>query len=631
MFVGIVFFAAAVALSMGDSLKGHFIVALIVSVVLWAKMEYGQNGPVSYRRTEYDGSGKVHCGKVITKHFIIMFVLTVGLLWGMIVWGFHTQFENTKSIPLSFFRVAICYPLIGWGLPKIAKILCPILMDKQIAACQQATLDEQRAALEAERKKQADIAEAQRKEREAAAEAERQKRAAIRAAEEKKLAENRQVFGDFWDLLIKAWVKSINAENEEAETIKFNVSINSGYSPESWVEANGPYVEYHGLDVRNIATTILNIYTALSEGDPPTVWVRNEDRITKMEEIMRASGLHFSDADKFFAYKDGKLKPNYPYESVLIEEILYKGDVLYSCTSRLGDAPFVGAILGEATIKIGDGSNEPPNIYTDPFTYNIRNFLLWTRGQINSRLMDYRKEYEIMKAGLKGEYAVQQILDMHAGAFIVMHDLRLEFPGNDSKMESVETDTLVLSPNGIFAIETKNYGESGRYKIIVTGDGNWYKEYPARYADEEPKRERMANPFAQNDRHIAFLERFINEVLGRDMGTWAHVQNIICIANDEVTLENDPSAKQTLTRTSNLYNQLTHDKTQKFTVDELNKVKAAFEARSLPGKKYPLPDYSGDLKALVGAFQDAVRIWWAAKQLGYDVIRDHPEFKTAIK
>ena len=40
------------------------------------------------------------------------------------------------------------------------------------------------------------------------------------------------------------------------------------------------------------------------------------------------------------------------------------------------------------------------------------------------------------------------------------------------------------------------------------------------------------------------------------MMNYVHIKNIIVVANDNVEINSDPAAKQTLTRVGNLYNQL---------------------------------------------------------------------------
>ena len=113
----------------------------------------------------------------------------------------------------------------------------------------------------------------------------------------------------------------------------------------------------------------------------------------------------------------------------------------------------------------------------------------------------------------------------------------------------------------------------------------------------------MENPFEQNDRHIAFLERFINDLLGRDMMNYARIKNIIVVANDNVEISSDPAAKQTLTRVGNLYNQLTQDTAPRFTLDELHRIEQALTERNLPPKKYPMNDYREELRGMVSAYK----------------------------
>lgn len=243
---------------------------------------------------------------------------------------------------------------------------------------------------------------------------------------------------------------------------------------------------------------------------------------------------------------------------------------------------------------------------------------------ILERMRYYTKEYRIIKTGLDGELAVKKALDMHDGAFFVMYGLRMEFPKPGGGVSSVETDALVFSPTGVYAIEIKNYGESGGYKIVVDSSGNWYKVYPAR-GKAKPKREQIDNPFAQNDRHASYLSRLINETLGRDMSNRIEVENIIVLANDTVDIENDPAAKQTLTRVGNLYNHISQNRQQVLTMDELEKIKAVFESRALPELSYPMYDYSDEFKRLTDTYKGFIatldKVGCALEQC----VTDHPE------
>lgn len=258
---------------------------------------------------------------------------------------------------------------------------------------------------------------------------------------------------------------------------------------------------------------------------------------------------------------------------------------------------------------------------------------------ITARLSYYTSQYKIAKTGDDGEIAVQQILDMHPGAFFAIHNLRLEYVNQEGRTVSIETDTLILAPNGIFAVEVKNYGSSGKYKIVVTPDGNWYKEFfkeKEYFVGKTPKKKRevvrepLPSAFAQNSLHIGGLELIINEILGRDMANRVYVENVVVIANNEVEIESSLQGRQILTRVGTLYDCLTQSRERLFSLDELNQIKAGLEARGLPAKKYPINDYRQELQDLskVCAWLREVRD--GAESAVAQCKADHPEIFEVI-
>lgn len=307
-----------------------------------------------------------------------------------------------------------------------------------------------------------------------------------------------------------------------------------------------------GVEVANIPD-----YLVPGQGAPEPVqtWVTNENRIQAIEKILQNVGM--------LQYGRGSIcRP--------IEEI-------------------------PLSIKIADPENNCNRRPWMPFIENEL-FVFYKRldkeycSALSEIVKYYDGEYKAIKAGLDGEEYVRSTLDMHGGEFFALYGLRLEFPGDDGDKASVETDVLVLAPNGIFAIEVKNYGSTGKYKIVVTADGQWYKVL------SRGKRESIPNPVAQNDRHIAYLGRFINDLLGRGMMNRAAIENIVAIANDNVETEVYPGAPLTVTRAGNIYGCIMTDRSQKFTLDELQLIKTELEKRALPPKAYPLYDYSERIK-----------------------------------
>lgn len=324
--------------------------------------------------------------------------------------------------------------------------------------------------------------------------------------------------------------------------------------------------------------------------------------------------LSFSCSDlcaKIYSNEIASIKVENNEKISVIEEILfYSGLFEVDPSPDTGVAPYLMMLSKEnepLSLVLKPPVVHPKHPFLEPLFSEIKCFTDLRYQELNAlisfRVQYYLGQYRITKAGIDGENAVEKILELHQGSFLVVHNLRLEFPNNSGGVDSVETDTFVLAPYGLFAIETKNYGASGKYGLVVTGDGNWYKEYPSNFPGEPARRERMENPFEQNDRHIAFLERFINDLLGRDMMNYARIKNIIVVANDNVEISSDPAAKQTLTRVGNLYNQLTQDTAPRFTLDELHRIEQALTERNLPPKKYPMNDYREELRGMVSAYK----------------------------
>lgn len=267
---------------------------------------------------------------------------------------------------------------------------------------------------------------------------------------------------------------------------------------------------------------------------------------------------------------------------------------------------------------------------------NLSSFFRIRSKEIESivvaQLKIYANDYRGIRAGLDGEEAVQRVLDAMGGAIIPLYNLRLEFPGKDGSPNSVEVDALVLAPNGIFALEVKNFGAyKSRYEIIVSQDGNWYKEFTYQTKrGTQTKREKMDNPFLQNARHTSYLERFVNQILGRSMSNWIPVQGIVVLANDNVMVRVEPGAPQAPTRIATLYDRLRQNMKPVLSEDELRQLASAFKARNLPPHKYELYDYRGeiqqfskDCKTLLDMAQDVSRKIDAG-------IKEHPELERYL-
>lgn len=294
-----------------------------------------------------------------------------------------------------------------------------------------------------------------------------------------------------------------------------------------------------------------------------TIYVRNDDRLEAIVQL-----LHTALA--------GTAAANVPIES-LIEDVLYNRENILRKYALPGSVPTLR--FRQLNAFVAQRQREMENLF-------------------QVRMRSYITDYKGMKAGLDGEAALQQTLNMHSGAITNLENIRLEF-GDDS----VETDSIVITQSGVFAVEVKNYGADGAFRVIIEADGAWYKEYPPKRKGDEPEKQIMKNPYAQNDRHVAFLEDFVNDVLGRAREERVPVYNIIVIANDKVELSCSPAARQTLGRVGTVYNQIMQYTDKRLTTAEIDMLRAAFLERNCPPKAYPLSDYSGEMSRMVASYQ----------------------------
>ena len=219
---------------------------------------------------------------------------------------------------------------------------------------------------------------------------------------------------------------------------------------------------------------------------------------------------------------------------------------------------------------------------------------------VQYRVQMYQKDYDGIVTGLEGEERLAEALELHRDALWHREGVRLEF---DDGNVSVELDSIVITTSGIFACEVKNYGQEGKYKIVIEADGAWYREYPAKKPGEAPHREVMKNPYAQNDRHVAYLEKFANEILGRTQEDRIQVHNLIVLGNDQAELVCDPRAEQNICRATTVYSQISRYREQVLTGEEIQKLSQALADHCKPPKAYALTDFSEEINRLARSYR----------------------------
>ena len=143
------------------------------------------------------------------------------------------------------------------------------------------------------------------------------------------------------------------------------------------------------------------------------------------------------------------------------------------------------------------------------------------------------KEREIKLSGIRGEQEVDYVLNWLGGNSLFVDDNTHDKFGNpcvklkNSKFrdEAQEYDHIVIRENGVFIIETKNYGG----KIVISPDGNWT------HTNSKGETKGLRNPSQQVYRHEVLLKSF----LPRDIP----IISVICLSNPNLILEGQSSSK----------------------------------------------------------------------------------------
>lgn len=172
-----------------------------------------------------------------------------------------------------------------------------------------------------------------------------------------------------------------------------------------------------------------------------------------------------------------------------------------------------------------------------PFTHFFHEYISERNSEWYS---EFKKELGIIATGIEGEMKVKKELEQYSRQFEIISNAHLII--NNS---SIENDIIIVSQYGVYVLEVKNLGSSGKYSLQIDKDGRWMKIFSS-------KKEEMPSPVQQNERHAIFLEDFLNEKFKKKRGSSGYIQvkGMIVIANNEVDIIN--SSCNTVTRSTNI-------------------------------------------------------------------------------
>jgi hypothetical protein len=162
----------------------------------------------------------------------------------------------------------------------------------------------------------------------------------------------------------------------------------------------------------------------------------------------------------------------------------------------------------------------------------------------------YLHKYRIYNSGYQGEKTVIKTLSKNlSDDYYLINDVYLQGGGGD-------IDHIVLGPNGVFVLETKNW--SG--KINVNGD-QW----------QRPGKHEMGSPSLQVKRNAQKIRRIIDLSPGlKPLGIW--VDGIVVLTNQHVNLNiNNPTVP--IVKLQQLPSHLTnHNQNNRYTQQQLETI-----------------------------------------------------------
>lgn len=194
----------------------------------------------------------------------------------------------------------------------------------------------------------------------------------------------------------------------------------------------------------------------------------------------------------------------------------------------------------------------------------------------------YSMEHYSISVGLEGEKKVNEELSLYDDMLVNMPNVRFEVQGL-----SVETDNFVISPFGVFAIEVKNLGSSGNFKIKIEKDGRWVKIF-------RNSSEVMKNVTSQTYRHIGLNQKLINQELKKlGYSDYIQIKPLIVMANENVEIINESDVP--IVRISNIYHHISKFP-KEMDEDIIFAIKKIVEDNMLPSKKYEIEDIPNYIK-----------------------------------
>lgn len=169
-------------------------------------------------------------------------------------------------------------------------------------------------------------------------------------------------------------------------------------------------------------------------------------------------------------------------------------------------------------------------------------------NKLEQKVAQVKQQNFATQRGKEGEKEVNNVLNSLGKDYVSLSGIILK-----TKKGSTELDHIVVSPYGIFVIETKNY--SGK----VVGDDD-YKDWL--HYDKAGKERKFYSPIKQNAGHIGTLRRTINKPES------VFIPIVVFAGKAELKIK----SKTTVIKLDSLASTIKSHKTKTFTKEEVKEI-----------------------------------------------------------
>lgn len=232
--------------------------------------------------------------------------------------------------------------------------------------------------------------------------------------------------------------------------------------------------------------------------------------------------------------------------------------------------------------------------------YSFKSFVVMMQNEAYHSL-------NIIQTGNEGEKRMKYALDLlkNQEDIIVLENILLTHNN-----KTFETDFLVFSRYGVFSLEVKNIGSSGKFTIRITPDGQWLKVF------NDGNVSAMQDISSQLNYHVALTDGLFKTFEQETGITAPKVHPSIIIANNEVLLDNQ--ANTPISRISKFASDIT-SKEAKYDMKEMRKLATWVEERRLKDKEYEVSDCSEDLVRIYKEIKELSRQFDTIERLFSDI------------